>query len=238
MRRYSRLASVEEKRNFRNAIFFVVLTVAVGAGLFFIGIPILGRFVGFVSGIGHGNTPIAVNDKTPPAPPRFNSFPEFTNQKTVDINGSSEPGAKVKLTFNGEEMETVVDKDGQFSFTDLVLSDGTNDFSATAQDSAGNVSLESKSFTITYDAKPPDLTIDNPQDGSQFFGSKERQVSIQGTTESGAQVTVNDRIVVVDDSGKYQYTTSLNDGENKFTVKSTDKAGNSTEKELTLSFSP
>lgn len=238
MKRYSRLASVEERRNFRNALFFVVLTIAVGAGLFFIGIPILGRFVGFISGIGHGNTPIAVNDNTPPAPPRFNSFPDFTNQKTVNINGSSEPGAKVILTFNSQEMETVVDKDGQFSFTDLSLKDGANDFSATAQDSAGNISLESKSFSITYDAKPPDLSIDSPGDGSQFFGSKERQVNIQGTTESGAQITVNDRIVVVDDSGKFQYTTSLNDGENKFTVKSTDKAGNSAEKDLTLSFSP
>lgn len=239
VRRYSRLASVEERRNLKRAIWFVVLTIGVGLGLFFIGIPILGRFVGFISNIGHGDTPISINDKTPPAPPKFDTFSEFTNVKTADLSGSSEPSAKIKLVFNNkEELETVVDKDGHFSFSDISLNDGANSFFATAQDTAGNVSIETKNYSITYDAKPPDLNIDNPGDGSQFFGSKERQVSIQGTTESGAQVTVNDRIVVVEDSGKFQYTTSLSDGENKFNVKAVDHAGNSTEKELTLSFSP
>jgi hypothetical protein len=49
---------------------------------------------------------------------------------------------------------------------------------------------------------------------------------------------INDRIVSVDDSGTFQYTTTLNDGANTFAVKSTDQAGNTTEKDITLNFNP
>ncbi len=238
MTRYSRLASVEERRNFRKTVWFIVLTIGVGVFLFFIGIPILGRFVAFVSSLGKGNTPISQSDSTPPAPPKFNTFSDFTNSKTVDLNGTSEAGATVKLTFNGQSIETVVDKNGQFSFADVSLLDGVNSFSGLTEDSAGNISQESKTYTITYDAKPPELNIDFPADGTQFFGSKQRQITIQGVTEAGCQITINDRIIVVDDSGKFQLTTSLGDGENKFNVKSTDQAGNTSEKGLTLTFSP
>lgn len=239
MRRgYSRLNSVEEQKNLQKAVFFVILTALVVTGLFFIGIPTLGRFVAFVSDLGKSNKPITSTDKTPPPPPRFNIFPDFTNQKQVTLTGSAEPGSNVKLTFNGTEQDNIVDRDGSFSFSNLSLNDGRNSFSAVAIDPAGNTSQKTKEFNINFDNKPPDLTIDSPQDGTQFFGSNQRQITIQGTAEANAQVTVNDRIVAVDDNGKFQYTTTLNEGENKFTFKAADQAGNTTEKDLTLNFTP
>lgn len=234
-RAFSRLASVEERKNTRNAFLFIILTIGALALLFFVGLPALGNFAAFVSEIGKSNKPITSNDKTPPAPPRFNNLSDFTNQQTITLTGSSEPGATVKLTFNGSETQNLVDKDGKFSF-DINLQDGENDFSAVAVDTAGNTSQKSSDFKITFDNKPPDLSIDSPSDGAQFLGSKERQVTIQGTTESNTQVTINDRIIAVDDNGKFQYTTTLSDGENKFAVKATDQAGNTTEKDLTLNF--
>lgn len=238
MRRYSRLASVEEKRNVQKAVWFVVLTLGFIVALFFLGIPILGRFVGFVSDLGKSNKPISVNDQTPPAPPKFNTIPDFTNQKSLSMSGNSEAGATVKLTFNGQDQETVADKNGGFTFSNLSLNDGENNFSATAQDPAGNLSQKTKDYIIIFDNKPPELEISSPGDGTQFFGSKQRQVTIQGVTESDVQLTANDRIVAVDDEGTFQYTTSLGDGENKFTLKAVDRAGNSTEKVLTLNFTP
>ncbi len=232
---YSRLASVEERRNIRNAFLFVILTIAAIALLFFVGIPILGKFTAFVSDIGKSNKPIASQDTTPPAPPRFNQFPDFTNQKNITLSGNSEAGANIKITFNGAEEASLADKNGNFSFN-FDLQDGVNIFSAVAVDAAGNISQRTKEATITFDNKSPDLTIDFPSDGSQYFGSKQRQITIQGTTESEANVTINDRVISVDDNGKFQYTTTLNEGENKFTIKSTDQAGNTTEKNLTLSF--
>ncbi len=232
---YSRLASVEEKRNIKNAILFVALTIATITLIFFVGIPLLGKFAAFVSDIGKSDKPITNNDSTPPAPPRFNQFPDFTNQKNINLSGNSEAGANVKITFNGDEQSSLADKDGNFSFA-FDLNDGDNIFSAIAVDTAGNVSQKTKEYKITFDNKAPDLTINSPSDGAQFFGSKQRQVTIQGTTEVGSKITINDRIISVDGTGKFQYTTTLNDGENKFNLKSTDEAGNITEKDLVLNF--
>lgn len=216
----------------------VFLTFITLVALFFVGIPALGKFVGFVSDLGKSNKPISSNDKTPPPPPKFKTFNEFTNQNNVTLTGNTEAGSTVKLTFDGNEQSTLSDKDGNFTFSNIQLSDGENQFSAVSVDSAGNVSQKTPDYKITFDTKPPELTISSPQEGSSYFGSSQRQVTIQGTTESGTQITINGRIVAVDDTGKFQYSVSLTDGDNKFTIKATDKAGNTTEKELALSFTP
>lgn len=237
MRRgYSRLASVEERKNMKKATTFIVLTMVTGLLLFFFGIPTLGKFAAFVSDLARSNKAITSQDKTPPAPPRFNEFSDFSNKNDVELSGTTEDGATVKLTFNGEESETLSDKDGKFMFN-ISLNNGENTFSAIALDPSGNISQKTQEYKITFDNKPPELTVDSPGDGSQFFGTKQRQVTIQGTTESSATININDRFVTVDSAGKFQYTLSLSPGENKFKIKATDPAENSTEKELTLSFS-
>jgi len=235
-RSYSRLQSVEEKRNTRSALLFIGLTLVVILVLVFAGVPALTKFVSFVSGLKKNSGQSISNDTTPPAPPRFNLVADFTNQQTATISGNSEPGATVYLTFNGTDQNVVVDKDGNFSFS-VQLNDGDNIFSAVAIDSAKNKSHKTQDYKITYDTKTPDLNITSPADGAQFTGSLQRQVTIQGTTESTAQVTINDRIIPVDDNGKFQYTTTLSDGANKFAVKAIDQAGNTSEKDLTLNFS-
>jgi len=220
----------------RSAILFIILTVAFVSFVFFVGIPLLGKFTVFISDLRGGSKAIVKNDTTPPAPPTFNYVPSFTNQQTASVSGSTEPGATVKITFNGTSQEALADKDGVFSFN-LQLQNGVNAFSAVSIDQAGNQSLKSQDFQITFDNKPPSLTINSPSDGSSFFGSNQRQVTIQGKTDAGAGVTINDRIISVDDSGNFQYTTTLNDGANPFAVKATDQAGNTTEKDITLNFS-
>jgi len=238
MRRpYSRLASVEERRNIRNAILLILISIAALGILFFYGIPAIGKFAAFVSDIGKGNKPITSVDVTPPAPPKFDTFTNFTNQQNFSISGSSESGATVKLVFNGKETDALTDKDGRFQFN-LQLDNGENSFSALAMDSAGNVSQRTQEYKITFDNKPPTLTITGPSDSSQFFGSGQRQVTIKGTTDADTTVTINDRIIVVDDNGNFQYTTTLESGANTFVIKSQDAAGNSTEKDLTLNFTP
>jgi len=229
--------SVEEKRNKKAALKYVIYTIIAGILLFFFGIPLLGRFAAFISDFRKVGAPITSNDSTPPAPPKVDNLPEFTNQKEIKLTGKSEEGATVKLTFNGKEEEVVVGGDGSYSF-DLTLRGGANEFDLVAVDTSGNEGQRSKVYTITYDNKAPDLTIDSPENGKEFFGSQQRQIEIKGTTDSGSEITVNDRFVSVDEDGSFQYTTSLNEGENKFLVKSTDKAGNTSESELTLNFTP
>jgi hypothetical protein len=191
----------------------------------------------FVSGLKKGNTSVSTLDKTPPAPPSFGIYADFTNQSTASISGTAEPGATIKLTFDGSEQDTSVDKDGNFSFKSLNLQSGANTFSAYAIDSAGNISQKTADQQITYNSKPPTLSIDSPADGSSYYGSSQMQVTIQGTTDNGVGITINDRIISVNDSGKFQYSTTLSSGTNQFKVVATDQAGNTTEKDITLNFS-
>lgn len=234
---YSRLASVEEKKNLRSAIFYVLLSIVALAILFVFGIPALGKVAAFVSDLGKSGKQITSTDKTPPAPPSFTPFNQFTNQQNISLTGSTEPGATVKLTFDGSEQDALGDKNGGFTFN-VQLTTGENTFSAIAIDTAGNTSQKTQDYKITFDNKPPNLTVDSPSDGTQFFGSAQRQITIKGTTDSGDNVTVNDRIVIVEDNGAFQYTTTLNDGSNPFAIKATDQAGNTTEKDITLTFNP
>lgn len=221
----------------RSAVLFIILTVAVIALIFFVGIPVLGKFTAFVSGLRGGNKQISKTDTTPPAPPKFNYFPASTNQQNVTISGNSEAGATITLNFNNSPQEVLADANGAF-YSNLTLPQGISNFFAMATDQAGNISQNTQNFQITFDNKMPDLSITSPTDGTSFFGSIQRQVTIQGKTDPGSQVTINDRIISVDDLGNFQYTTTLNEGTNLFTIKSTDQAGNTVELATTYNFTP
>ena len=181
--------------------------------------------------------PIDANDKTPPAPPRINRLPEATNRTEVEVSGTTENGATVILTYNSKTEEVVSDADGKFSFS-VPLNDGDNSILAKVKDQAGNESQETDVYTVVFDDTAPILDISSPSDGASFFGEKQRQLTLTGTTEAEVTLTINNRVVQIEDNGTYAFTSSLGEGANSFNLKSTDKAGNQTEKTITVNFSP
>lgn len=235
--KYSRLESTEEKRNFRSATILLLLSICIIILLFVYGIPLVGKVASVVSGIKNGSSSTGFKDKTPPVPPSFNTFPDYINKQTFTLSGSAEPGVTVKVDLNGKSFETLSDKDGNFIFQDLGLNESENSFYAVAIDLAGNTSQKTPTKSINYDIKPPDLNIDIPSDGASYYGNTQRQINFQGTTESNTNLTINDRIVSVDENGKFQYPVTLNAGENVFTIKANDLAGNNIEKIITVNFS-
>ena len=234
---YSRLAKTEEKRNVRQAYFFVFLTIAALIILFIFGLPTTAKFAAFLTELKQSATPIDNNDATPPAPPQLGLLPEATNSLSIEITGRTESGAIVKLFLNNEEKEVLANSDGDFT-VNFGLNKGENTIQAQATDNAGNISQKTDLTTVVFDNEAPSLEIVSPEDGTAYYGSKQRQVTIEGQTESDASLKINDRLVVVDSDGSYVYIATLSEGENQFLVKSEDKAGNSVEKSLTLSFSP
>jgi len=236
-RSYSRLVKTEEKRNVRRAFLFLLLTVVLLVTGFVFGLPAIAKFSGFLTDIKKSAQPIERVDKTPPAPPRLEPLPEATNDLQVDINGSTEPGTTVFLTLNNRQEEILANVDGEFSYN-FSLNKGENKIAAYARDSSGNESQKTETFTIIFDDDPPSLEITDPENGSEYFGPKQRQVVIEGGTEEDASVTINDRLVVVERDQTFSFATTLSEGENQFTVKAEDKAGNTTEKSLTLHFTP
>lgn len=236
MPRYSRLAQTEEKKNTKKAYIFVGLSIISILLLIFLGIPAIVKMAAFLADLRSSNTTISQDDTTPPAPPQFDTLPEATNQENIDIKGTSEVGGSVEISLNGEAESVVVKNDGEFVLN-VALSKGTNTISAIAKDTSGNESVRTEEQIIRFDNEKPDLAIKSPEDGASFFGSKQRQVNIEGITESDSEVHVNDRFVTVDSDGTFVYTTTLQTGSNVFVIKSKDLAGNESEAKITLNFS-
>ncbi|OGM24940.1 hypothetical protein A3D00_05390 [Candidatus Woesebacteria bacterium RIFCSPHIGHO2_02_FULL_38_9] len=223
------------RKYLKTAIFFGTLTIATITLVILVGVPAIAKLTSLLSNLNKSSQLIEQNDTNPPPPPRINTPTDATNKFSIDINGSSEPGSSVEIFWNDNKDEVLAGSDGGFSFN-FKLRDGENTLYATAKDNFGNESQKSQEYKITLDNKPPTLEITKPKDGTSFFGSHQRLVSIEGKTENNASVIINDRLIIVNESGAFSYATTLNEDENHFTVKTTDKAGNSTEQSLTVNF--
>lgn len=221
----------------RSALLYVGLTVGALVLILFFGIPILGKFAAFLHDLGSSNKPVDANDTTPPAPPQFESLPEVTNESSIDLNGRTEPGATVILKLNDEEKEVLSNADGKFTFS-WSLWDGDNKISGKSKDAGGNESQSTPPKTVVVDKKDPDLDITNPANGSKFTGTANKQISVKGTTEESVSVTINDRIVAVDSTGHFNFSTALGEGNNEIKIKATDRAGNTTEKSIAVTYTP
>jgi hypothetical protein len=148
-----------------------------------------------------------------------------------------EEGATIIIYYNDNEESVVSDKEGLFTLN-INLNKGENRISAIAKDLSGNESQKSDEITIVFDDEAPKLDITSPENNKEFFGSKQRQIIIEGNTEEGSSVTINERFVTVEEDGTFSFATTLTEGDNNFNIKASDIAGNSTETSLTFKFSP
>ncbi|WP_152220465.1 Ig-like domain-containing protein [Pseudomonas sp. SCB32] len=192
-----------------------------------------------------------VIDTTAPAVPEAHLDPEsdsgikgdnITNDTTPTIDGKTEPGAEVTVTFpTGEVVTTTADANGDWSVTPTQpLPEGNNDITVVATDPAGNAS-EPTVIAVVIDTQAPDAP-DAWLDPASDSGTKgdnitnETKPTIDGTTEPGADVTVTFPTGEVihtqaDDEGNWHVTPTqeLPEGKNDITVIATDPAGNASE---------
>jgi len=228
---------IEEKKNTRKAILFILGSVAIILVLAFYGVPVITKITSFIMDF---RKPISVSgdiNAAPPAPPTFDNLPEAINKTPLEIFGSVVPGNTVMINFNGGESEIATKDNGSFSLK-LDLVKGSNSIFAFAKGPTGILSQKSVVYTIVFDNESPKIEIASPKDGVKFYGPKQQTVTITGTTESGSTLTINDRIVPVADDDSFTYPYQLNNGENNLTLKSVDKAGNETNSTLRLYFYP
>lgn len=231
--RYSRL---QERRKTRSAFLLFLGAIGLLAILIFLGIPLLSRFAIFVSELKGSSSPIAQEDKTPPAPPYINALPKFTKDDKIKMIGRAEAGSTLNLFQNGLQIkESIVDDTSNFEI-EVKLSLGHNVLWATSTDPAGNAS-RSSTWDVLYDLEPPALEVTAPLDGASFFGD-EKTIDFKGKTEAEVQVTVNDRVAIVNSNGEFSLTLALVEGGNTITIIATDSAENKTEKTLKVTYSP
>ena len=216
---------------------FGVLTLALIGLILWQGLPMLVKIATFFSDIKSSKEIIKSEDETPPPPPKLQSLPEATSNSEITLRGFAESGSTVKIFLNGDlEKEIIADAEGQFVVESILLSSGKNRFQVQAVDQAGNESQKSNIASIDFDQTAPELSIEKPEN-NQSFSNDEKNIEIIGQTEPEITLTINDRLIILDNEGKFSFSLTLEQGENKVFIKAVDSANNITEKELILSFS-
>ncbi|MEB4674188.1 Ig-like domain-containing protein [Enterobacteriaceae bacterium G50] len=168
---------------------------------------------------------------------------QVTNDNLPALSGTAEAGATIIIRDNGTQIGTVqADTSGAWSFTPgSTLAEGSHRFTATATDSAGNVSGSSAGFTLNVDTVAPTSPVitaveDNvggttPLTNGQL--TNDSQPTLTGTAEAGATITVSDNgtplgTTQADGNGNWSFTPGapLGEGNHSLTVTATDSAGN------------
>jgi hypothetical protein len=237
MRAYSRRSKTEEKRNKRKAFFLLVLSFIM-IGVFAVyGLPTAGRFMGFLYDISTSSRPLDAESSVFLPSPNVDTLPAATNKKTIDVRGSAQPGTTVVVYINGDPKETLSNSEGEF-LQGAILKKGTNVIYAIAKDKSGEESGKSREQTIIFDDEAPVIKLTKPSDGDEFFGSGQRRLTIEGSTEKESKLVINGRFVLVDEGGNFMFTVTLNEGENTFHLIADDEAGNRGEETVTVRYYP
>ena len=143
----------------------------------------------------------------------------------VTVSGTAEIGST--LTVNG--VAVTVDASGGWTTSVATAGDGPLIVTAVATDAAGNSATATHDLTV--DTVAPAVAITTIEGGDDLINAAEAAggVTVSGTAEIGATLTVNGVAVLVDASGGW--TTSVataGDGPLMVTAVATDAAGNST----------
>ncbi|WP_180999619.1 retention module-containing protein [Campylobacter concisus] len=172
----------------------------------------------------------------------------LTNDSTPTIKGTAKAGSKVEIYDDGNKIgETIAKPDGSWEFTTPELTkQGEHKFTATAENTFGK-STPSNEVTIDLDTKTEKPVIkeiiDNVEGDTGDISSKnnwtnDNTPTLKGSAEAGATVDIyvdgrKAGSVEANDKGEWEYTTDkLSDGDHKFYVEATDKAGNAKESDV------
>ena len=230
----SRLSRRIEQKTKKNLLLSVLGIILVLLLVFKFGIPLLINLSLFLSGSKGGEAQLE-NKAFFISPPILNSFPQATSSANIIISGISSKDQTIKLYINdGFVEETKTKEDGTFSFEEEIkLGENTIKVKAVVGDKESEFS---KSITIALKSAPPSLNVSSPSDSQSF--KDQNTVDIQGTTDPDVKITVNGFWAITDSDGSFSYRLPLQSGENKIKITATDIAGNKTEKEIKVTYSP
>lgn len=157
--------------------------------------------------------------------PQLIDVPLATNSATIQIKGTAQGTTHVTLFVDDEiQKETKVVND-MFETT-ITLQKGENSIYAQAE--KNKETKQSRTYIVFYDNEKPILEVSSPQDRQTVY---QETVSIQGKTDTDAEVRINSLPVVVGSDGTFAHIVYLNPGDNKFMIEAVDQAGNAELKE-------
>lgn len=230
----SRLDRKEDEEITRKTVILGAITVLIFVVVVAFGLPLLVK-LSVLLGNAKSQNKDSQEKVLPPLAPRLVSTFEATNSANFSISGVAEPKVNVELLKNDVSLgKTTADDKGVFEFDNLTLDKGENVFTALAStDKEGNSEL-SKTLKITYDDQPPSLNMINPSEDSVTVDSAD--FDITGKSEAGVSVSVNGKLAMVDDEGKFKLKVQLVAGKNSLEIIVRNIAGNETKKTIEINY--
>lgn len=233
----SRLRRFEDKKASKRLVMTVAGFVAIIILLLLFGLKLLIGFSVMVDKI-RGTTPQQTAQSDILLPPILDSLEESTNSATISVHGKSDPKKTVIIYVNDKEYKELTTTDtGDFSIDRIPVNEQEVTISAKLKGDKEELSALSNIISTLVDQTPPTLEVTKPTN-AQTINDGTHKTLVEGKTEEGMRVTVNDRIVVVRTGGSFTYLVALSDGENALTIVSTDHAGNQTKVERRVTYQP
>jgi len=221
------------KKNLLLSVFGIVLVILL---VFKFGLPFLVNLSLFMSD-SKGNQEQSEN-KGPSfiAPPILNPFPQATSSANIIVSGVASKNQTINLYINDNLIDSIKTKDdGEFSFKETIK---PGESTIKTKAIVGEKESEfSNTITTAFKSAPPSLSIISPTDAQSF--SKDQNIAeVKGATDPDTRITVNGFWAITDNTGEFLYKLPLQNGENKIKILATDLAGNKTEKEIKVTYSP
>lgn len=236
-KRRSRLSRHTERKTKQNLVLSLFGIAVVIFIVFKLGIPLLVNFSLFIANQkDKTDTTQQVNNPSFIPPPVLNPLPVATNSAKVSVSGIGSPNQTVRVYVNGDLADEVsTKKDGSFSSIQDIKK-GPNSIKAKSEQK-GKTSGFSNTVTVNYIDTKPTMELTSPSDG-QSFSKENNKAPVTGKVSAGARITVNGFWAIVDENSNFSYNLSLQSGENQIKVIATDEAGNTTEREIKVTYNP
>ena len=166
------------------------------------------------------------------------STDNITADTTPTFTGIAEANSTVELFYgSGTSLgKTTADGSGNWSITATTIPSGTQSITAKATDQAGNTSPASAPLSVTIDNARPDAPAitaisDDAGDSPSDFITNDTTLTISGTAEAGASVTVFQGAatlgtVVANGAGQWTLAHTFAEGNHTLTALARDVAGN------------
>jgi hypothetical protein len=234
--RQTRLQKIEERKNLRQAIFLLVISILLIVGIFIFGLPLVIRMSLYLANKQPTTSTTEKAQLPPPPQPQLQPLPQATNSAELIIAGFAPAGNKIKVFLNDEFVkDTTTNKNGEFRITDLTLKEGENKIRVISF--VEDKESEPYITTVVYKKTPPVLFIDSPTDGQSFYDT-DKEITVKGKTDPNATVTVNGHLAIVDSEGLFRIKLTLSQGDNPIKIIAKDEAGNQAEVERDVSYTP
>ncbi|MFZ1549479.1 hypothetical protein IPH70_02720 [Candidatus Roizmanbacteria bacterium] len=233
----TRLDRIKSKRSKQQTIVLVVIGVVAGWFVLTSGFSFLinsSVYVGNLFGGGKSEYDFGTAPKFYSV--QFDEIPAATNSAGLTVSGVADNLDEIKFYLNGKLTKKIrVDSDGKFSTILSNYDQGNNSLYAIGANNKTSETKKTDTVSFLYITTKPIIEISEPTDGSK---TPRDEIKVSGKTNSGEDVTVRIQglLSTVDSNGNFQSFVRLKEGENKIKITVNDTAGNSEEKEITVSY--